>query len=582
MAFTLFKQKWQRVTFYVVLGFVVVIMLLSLALNVYFSPMLESKLKSSIAESSDSLYKIEFSKASLNLLQGKVVIDDATLKVDKAVYNKKKKAGTAPNNLYDIRVNQIRITGANPLKYFFSRKAAISKIVLNEPSIDMSYEANNTEDKPKGDKRTIWQRMSKTLKSARVGEIWLNNLKFRHTDYSHKKPLRTEVRELNLKATDLFIASTTQADTSRFFYCSDIVTEVNNYNGKTPNGLYFYKVKSIKLSTKSKQLTLIGATLKPFNRLLFFNKTRSERFDLSFDTIRLNNFNFISYYRYRTFTASSLSASHGVADIFGAPNKIPNYQKDAAASFPHMALRKLDFGLRIDTINLKKVHIIYSEFNKKSQKNGSITFSNTSGQIFNVTNNKKALKKNNISTIKLTTYFMDRGRLDVTFKLNLTADNAAFSYKGTLGPMPLSALNKAIGPISMVKVASGSVTRFDFDVDATRYAAKGKMTFLYKDLKINILKRDEESGKLKKKGLTSLLANYLVIERNNPDEPGKQPRSANITFVRPLNYPFFKIAWKTLFAGVKECAGVSEMDEKRANAKMSEGDLEKQRGEKDD
>ncbi|RYY37036.1 MAG: hypothetical protein EOP46_04165 [Sphingobacteriaceae bacterium] len=581
MAYTFFKQKWQRVTFYVVLGFVVVILLLALAVNMYFSPVLEDKLKSSIAESSDSLYRVNFDKAKLHILQGKVSIDNATLKVDSAVYKKKKKEGTAPNNLYDVKVEQIRLSGISLFKLYFGKKAFVDKVVLTSPSIDMSYEPNNTEDKPQKDNRTIWQRMSKSLKSLRVGEIRLNNLKFRHTDYSHKKALRTEVREMNLHAVDLFVDSTTQADTSRFFYCKDIVTDINNYNGKTPNGLYFYKLKTIKLSTKSRQLTLIGATLKPFNRLLFFTKTRTERFDLSFDTIRLNNFNFINYYRYRQFTASSANLIKGVADVFGAPNKIPNYQKDAAPSFPHMALRKLDFGLKIDTIRLKKVHILYSEFNKKSQKNGTITFGNTTGEILNITNNKKALAKNNISRIKITTYFMDRGRLDVTFRLNLTADNAAFSYKGSLGPMQLSALNKAIMPISMVKVTSGNLTRFDFDVDANRYAAKGKMTFLYKDLKINILKRDEDDGRLKKKGLTSLLANYLVLERNNPDEPGKAPRSANITFVRPVSYPFFKIAWKTLFAGVKECVGVSEMDEKRANAKMSEGDLKKQRGEKD-
>lgn len=137
-------------------------------------------------------------------------------------------------------------------------------------------------------------------------------------------------------------------------------------------------------------------------------------------------------------------------------------------------------------------------------------------------------------------------------------------------------------PISMVKVTSGNLKRFDFNVDANRYRAKGKMTLLYNDLKVNILKLDEDDGRLKKKGLISILANAFVIERNNPDEPGKVPRTANITFVRPVSYPFFKLAWKTLFAGVKECAGVSEMDEKKANAKMSEGDLEKTKDAKED
>ncbi|RYZ98602.1 MAG: hypothetical protein EOP47_18975 [Sphingobacteriaceae bacterium] len=575
------KQRWQRITFYTVLAIIGTLLLLTLAINIFVTPGLQDKLKSSIRESSDSLYSVNFSDADISVLRGNITIKDATLKVDSAVYKKKKQKNTAPNNLYDLRVKQIRVTGINVFKLYFSNKIDVSKIVLSEPEIDMSYEANNTEDKQSKDNRTIWQRMSKSLKSVRVGEIWLNDLTFKHINYAGKRPLKTQVKEMNLRAVDLFIDSTTQADTSRFFYCKDVATEIYNYSGKTPDGLYSYVLKSIKFSTGTSHLDIQGITFKPLNSLLFFTKTRSERFNLTLDSLQVNNFDFTNYYKYRTFSASGVTMSKGTLDVFGAPNKLPNFTKENYTSFPHMAIRKLNFGLKIDTLNIKKMDIIYSEYNKKSKKNGTLTFNNTTGRLLNITNSKTALQKNNICKVNITSHFMERSRLDVAFALNLTDKDAAFSYKGSLGPMKLSLLNKAIMPISMVKVTSGNLKRFDFDVDANRYRAKGNMTLLYNDLKINILKLDEDDGRLKKKGLMSILANAFVIERNNPDEPGKAPRRANITFVRPVSYPFFKIVWKTLFAGAKECAGVSEMDEKKANAKMSEGDLEKQRGKKD-
>ncbi|RCH53740.1 hypothetical protein DJ568_15995 [Mucilaginibacter hurinus] len=569
------KHRWQRVIFYTVLVIAIVAILLTIATNLFVVPALQNKLKTSIRESSDSLYIVNYNDADISLLQGNITLTDATLKVDSAVYKKKKSEGTAPNNLYNVSVKQLRLTGVKGLKLYFSKKADVGKIVLNEPEIEMSYEANNPEDSASRDKRTIWQRISKSLQSVQVGEILLNNLKFKHVNYARKKPLTTVVKEVNLRAVNLLIDSATQADTSRFFYCKDLITEVSNYSGRTGNGLYTYALKNIKFSTRTARLNVQGIVFKPHNSLLFFTKTRSERFNLKLDSLNIDNFDFTNYYKYRTFSASKVTLSKGTLDVFGAPNKIPNYTRENVGSFPHMAIRKLDFGLKIDTVSIKKLHIIYSELNNDSKKKGTLVFGNTAGQMLNLTNNKAALKRNNLARVNLTTYFMDRGRLDVRFVLNLTAADASFSYKGSLGPMKLSSLNRAIMPISMVKVTSGVLKRFDFDVDANRYRAKGKMTLLYNDLNINILKLDD--GRLKKKGLMSMMANAFIIERNNPDEPGKAPRSANITYVRPVSYPFFKIAWKTLFAGVKECAGVSEMDEKKANAKMSEGDLEKQK-----
>ncbi|MCC8408425.1 hypothetical protein LJ707_05750 [Mucilaginibacter sp. UR6-1] len=577
MAAKFFKHKWQRVTVYALLVVAVLVVGAALILNHYLKPMLQDKLRSSIRESSDSLYIADFTEAEINLLQGKIVIDNATLKVDTAVYHAKKKAGGAPNNLYSLKVKQVMLTGVKALKFYFSKKIDVGRVILIEPEIDMSYEANNTEDKPAKDNRTIWQRISKSLRSIRVGEIVLDGLKFRHIDYSHKRPLLTEISQVNLHAADLFIDSTTQNDTSRFFYCRDVTTEIKNYSGKTPDALYLYDIKSIKLSTQYKQLCIQGIKLKPFNNLLFFNKTRGDRFNISLDSVQLNRFDFMNYYKYRTFTVAGLRLVNGTINIYKAPNKLSTPAKENVNSFPHVALRNLDFGLRVDTVTLKKLNILYTEYNKKSKKTGTLTFSNTSGRMFNITNNKRALQKNNMCRIDITSYFMGKGRLDVKFGLNLTDKDAAFSYRGSLGPMELSGINRGVAPISMVKVTSGNLKRLDFNIDANRYRAKGKVTMLYDDLKIGILKLDEDDGKLKKKGLMSILANHLVIERNNPDEPGKTPRSANINFIRPVNYAFFKLVWKTLFSGIKECAGVSDMDEKKANSKLSEGDLEKEK-----
>jgi len=45
-----------------------------------------------VLSGTDSLYKVDFSSAELQILQGRIILYDITLKPDTAVYNRKKKA----------------------------------------------------------------------------------------------------------------------------------------------------------------------------------------------------------------------------------------------------------------------------------------------------------------------------------------------------------------------------------------------------------------------------------------------------------------------------------------------------------
>jgi hypothetical protein len=75
--------------------------------------------------------------------------------------------------------------------------------------------------------------------------------------------------------------------------------------------------------------------------------------------------------------------------------------------------------------------------------------------------------------VRLTSYFMNRGRLDVQFLFNLTDADGSFSYKGSLGNMAANKLNQATVPLAMLKITSGNIRQFNFDIHANRKAFKG-------------------------------------------------------------------------------------------------------------
>ncbi|MDB5136732.1 MAG: hypothetical protein JWP37_3335 [Mucilaginibacter sp.] len=575
MGIKFLKHKWQKRLLIFSLIFLGIILIFSFLVNLYWSPILAGKVKSTVLTSSDSLYTIEFSDAKLHIIRGEIDIYNITLKPDTAVYNRRKKNHLAPNNLVELHVKRIVLSHIHPFKLYFQHKLDIGKVILKEPELNVSYQLNHTKDTTIKDRRTTWQKMSKSLKSIHIGEILLNDVKFKYEDYSGNKMVISELKEMNLSANDLLIDSTTQTDKSRLLYCKNILTELNNYSGKTADGLYVYRMKSMRLSTQTSKLNIEGLDLQPVKADVFFDKSMHDRFKIHLDSFQLNNFDFVSYHKYRILRASNMVLSHGSVDIFNNPNKKPS-EIDKVKTFPNFGLEQLKADLTIDTIKARHINVSYTEFNKKSNKSGTITFNNTSAQFLNVTTNKPALQKNNIITAQISSYFMNTGKVDATFTFNLTDKNFPFSYKGSLGPMNLQSVNPAIIPLALIKFNQGTVTRMDFDINADSKISKGKVAILYKNLKVTVLKADTDNDRLKHMTIASLYANLLVIKRNNPDNEGELPRSFYVTYKRPKNDPFFKTIWHTLLDGIKPCAGLDEKMQQNVKATLNEYSQRKQ------
>lgn len=538
----------------IVVGF---ILILSLIINIYWSPILAKQVRKTVLAGSDSLYTITFSDANLHIMKGEIDIDNIIFKLDTAVYNRRKKNHLAPNNLIELHVKRLILSHIHPFKLYFQHMLDIGQIILKKPEINISYQLNHTKDTTLKDHRTVWQKMSKTLKSIQVGKILLSDVKFRYEDYSGRKLAISELKEMSLNATDLLIDSATQFDRSRTLYCKDIQAELNNYSGQSRNGLYNYKIKALKLSTQTSRLNIEGLELQPVKPDVFFNKTYHDRFNIHLDSLQLDHFDYVAYHKYRILNASALTLHNGDLTITSNPKQSP-VKTDRIKSFPHFALQQLSASITIDTIHARHVDITYTEFNKRSNKTGTITFNNSSGDIVNVTTNKNSLQKNNICTASIESYFMNGGKLYVLFKFNLTDKDAAFTYKGSVGPMDLKLVNQASMPLALVKLNSGKLKQMNFDINASAKNSHGRVSVLYNDLKVTILKADTNHDRFKHMTIASLFANTLIIKHDNPDDDGEKPRYANVIYERPDTVTFWGSMWQTLFAGIKPCAGVTK------------------------
>ncbi|MFD1258508.1 hypothetical protein ACFQ3S_17005 [Mucilaginibacter terrae] len=575
MAIKFLEHRWQKVLAIVLLVFLFVITVVAYFVNRYWSPILADKVRSTVLTSTDSLYHADFTDADLHIVQGKLVIHNLTLKPDSAVYQRRLRMGTAPNNLYTLKVKRIVFKRIHPLKLYYHKQLDIGQIILSEPELQVSYQLNQKADTSQY-QVNAWQRIKSILKSAHIGEVMLNDVKFMYKDYSGNKLNISELKEMNLLAKDLLIDSTTQTDASRLFYFKDIQLELNNFSRPTDNGLYTYKIKQLLYSTLTSKLYATGVGLIPAADSLFLKRKIRTWFSFDTDTLKLNGFDFKKYNKFRLLNAGHLLLKRGNFTVFTNPGAQAK-KGDRLITFPNVAIQQLKSKFTLDTVELNRIHITYKGYGRKSHKQGIISYNNTRGHIYNITNEPDALKKNNITRVHLNSYLMDAGPLEAEFTFNLTDSARSYTYKGWVGTMDLEMLNKAVIPFGLVEIKSGWLDKLSFDFKADRYAAKGKVSFLYHNLKVHILKMDTVTQKYRHRAIASLLANALIVKRNNPDEPGDEPRTFNINYVRQPDTPFFKSVWKTLGIGIKASAGYDDATEKEVKQHIARHLADKER-----
>ena len=563
------KHKWQKILAAVLLVFLLLVTVVAYFVNRHWSPILADRVRVAVLAGSDSLYHATFSDAELHIVQGKLVIHNLTLTPNNAVYNRRLKAGIAPNNLYTLKVKRIVFKNMHLLKLYYHQQLDIGKIVLSAPELQLSYALNHKRDTVAGNHLNAWQRIKGLLKSVHIKEVMLNDVKFTYKDYSGNVLNISEFKEMNLTGKELLIDSTTQQDTSRFCYFKDIQAELNNFSRPSDNGLYEYKIKLLQYSTLTSQLKAFGVGLIPKPDSVFANRKVRTWFHFDTDTLQLNGFDFKTYNKYRLLHATHLLLKRGNLTVFANP--VGQARKgNRLATFPHVAIRLLKNDFTLDTVQLNRIHISYKGYGKRSHRQGMVSFNNTSGYIYNITNNPAVLQKNNLTRVQLSSYLMDSGHMQVEFNFNLTDSARSYSYKGNIGPMDMGNLNKAVMPFALVKLTSGKLDKLSFDIKANRNISQGNVTLLYHDLKIHVLKMDTVQDMYRHRGMASLFANALIVKRNNPDQPGGIPRSFDVTYVREPDTAFFKTVWKTLAKGIKASAGYDEAMEKEVKRHIAQ------------
>lgn len=544
--------RWIYITAGILL---VLIITATLLVNYRLKPYVAGKIRTAVSESSLGLYEVDFNDLHISLWMGSISFDSLSLRPDTTVINQLRDKREAPKHIYRMDIKGLAFKNISFWDIYFHKKLDLESIVIYKPEITVTF--NDYKSKKSNDvKQTAYQQISKFLRSLHINEIILNEADFKYIDKSAEPIQTTKLNGLNVKVTELRIDSASQFDKSKFFYTQNIQLNIKDHKFVTKDGLYTISIGDLSSSTSGKNLRLSQFVVKPNYPEMEFSrkyKEQHDRYDLKFKEILLTDIDLLRLNNDRTLAASALVINGADVNIF-MNRELPPVSFDKGRNYPHMVIRRLKLNTIIDTLQIKNTRIAYSEYNPKSQKKGTVTFDRFNATLRNVSNDSARLASNQWMRANVTTWLMNKGRMDVDVNMNLVASNAAFNFNGTMGKMDMRELNALSRNMSLAEIQSGTINKAEFKVSANLRTSTGYLKLYYNNLNVNVLKKDEDSNELKKRGLISAIANGLVINNDNPGKDGEL-RIGKTVAERINSASFFNLMWKSIFSGLKESVG---------------------------
>ena len=277
-------------------------------------------------------------------------------------------------------------------------------------------------------------------------------------------------------------------------------------------------------------------------------KYQEDLFDLDFRNIEMTGVNTKILITDKRIEAATVTLQPSIK-VFDDRTVTPN-PASKVGKYPQQMLQKVKFPVNIKKLILKNGYVAYKERGAISRKTGIVFFKNVNGTVTNVTNIKDVIAKNNLMVLNATTSFMGVSNVQTTWELPLNATNGAFHVSATTGSFDATTLNPITEPLGMVAIRKGIFNKITFTLTGNDLMAKGPALFLYDDLKIDLLKKDDKDSTInEKKGVTSFVANLLA--RNKNPQNG-ETRKNDVYMDRDITKSFFYLIWKSVFAAAKK------------------------------
>lgn len=536
-----------------VLWFIAIFLLLAAGAAVtywwiYRKQFVREQLELAVLDGSDGLYQVRYSKMRMDEVKGWIQFQDLEIEYDSLRFNELVKDGKAPHLLMRIKIPELKINGVKTPRALLGTELSAGNIEIVRPEVQLIYTRSTDSVKsPKMPTASEYDQILGSLDKIILDKLTIHDGTLK-TGYLKSKGIPMEMKGVKLELSDIVVDSISSIETHRLLFARDIFVDCEEMSWMSGDNLYRFAMDSVKYQSLSRELQVQRFKIEPqlseadFTRQLRF---ADDRFDLSLKKIKAVGLQLAALQR-DSLLIDSLYLGKGYFHVYRDLG-LPHDGKNRVGTYPHQLLKKAGIAIDIKTVSAAAIDIKYKERSAATRQAGVVHFANTSFRANDVNNTSK---ERNIMDFRIRSTFLN-APLNITWKFYTQANNGRFTIDGHLGQLPAPAANVLAEPMGPARLEEGMVNSINFFINGHDYGATGSVLVLYQDLKVALLKKDDDTKELNKKGLASFAAN-LMMKKSNPRKRDDKPRKAEVKFERDTRRSIFHLSWKTLFTGIKE------------------------------
>jgi hypothetical protein len=316
---------------------------------------------------------------------------------------------------------------------------------------------------------------------------------------------------------------------------------------KIPMGFHSMDLDKISYPVNGDRLSITRMQLKPTitrQQLKYRIRKQADMYTITANAVSIDRFDLKKMIKNNSIDIHKVTMQMNL-HVFDDKTLPVDSVKKGRGRFPYEGLTLSKTPINIRSIEIKNSTIAYEEQAPKTEKNGTVFFSDVNGIASNITNIPSLLSQDNVMKIEANAKVMGVGRLQSHWAILLNSSNVEFRVTGAVAPFQMTAMSQPFENLSLTKIKSGTVEKLDFEINGNRQGSKGMVLLNYHDLTIELLRKNKDDS-LEKKGLLSFIANADIRNRN------ESAKGKEFTYKRDHYKSMFNLLWKSIFEGGKK------------------------------
>ena len=508
--------------------------------NMYLSHLVNGRLRQMVAKASHGLYKLDYSKVSINVLTGSFVLNEVSLEPDTNAVEQLRHLPTGPRFLVGGKTKKLSLKNVNWLSYLNNKKLGIGKILLKGPQLNVIQyhrdSANQSVD--------VNDFLSKQVKDLRIGLFSMDDavIMYQIADTIAQARTVNRVEHLSIGFSKIHL------DENKKLLADDYNIKVKEFRHRTADSMYWIGISGFDYNSKKKQLKLASFYVQPVYPEEEISKKLTEQetvYKMHLENILAEGFDMSVLLEQGRAIVPEMQVGKGAIDIY-MDRALPRPHADQVNVAISQKLLHLGTPFAIQLLKLDNILLKYRE-RQVTDRVAELVIENVKGQGANFTNIQENIRKNPLMKVSLTGSFLNSG-VNARFEFDLANPEGRFTSWIKASQLDANRLNPILSSTAKIEARRGTLRQLEAVVRGNANHATATVNLQYDGLKIDILKLEGDS--LTKKRLPSIFANIL-IEDDNPKD-GILRTAKGITIRRGIGRSFFNMLWASIAGGIQQ------------------------------